>query len=52
MDKQTAMPKTMDEAMLAYQKLAVAATQDKKNPHFKNNYLSTVLFFDKQSDIF
>ena len=40
MDKQTPMPKTMDEAMLAYQKLAVAATKDSKNPHFKNNYAS------------
>jgi hypothetical protein len=40
MDKQTPLPKTMDEAMLAYQRLAVVATQDKKNPHFKNSYAS------------
>ena len=40
MDKQTSIPKTMDEAMLEYQKLSVIASQDKKNPHFGNKYAS------------
>jgi hypothetical protein len=33
-------PKNFDEAMLAYQKLAVTATRDSKNPYFKNTYAS------------
>jgi hypothetical protein len=35
-----AMPKTFDEAMLAYQMESVTAVKDSKNPHFKNNYAS------------
>lgn len=35
-----ALPKTFDEAMLAYQTEAVVAVKDSKNPHFKNNYAS------------
>lgn len=31
-------PKNFDEAMLAFQKLAVSATKDGKNPHFKSKY--------------
>lgn len=38
MDKQTSIPKTMDEAMLEFQKLKVAAVKDGVNPHFKSNY--------------
>ena len=40
MDKQTSIPKTMDEAMLEYQKLSVIASQDKKNPRCGNKYAS------------
>lgn len=35
-----ALPKTFDEAMLAYQMESVAAVKDSKNPHFKSNYAS------------
>lgn len=36
----TAMPKTFDEAMLAYQMESVTAVKDSNNPHFKSNYAS------------
>ena len=32
--------KNFDEAMLAFQKLSIAAVKDSKNPYFKNSYAS------------
>lgn len=41
-----AMPKTFDEAMLAYQSEAVVAVKDSKNPHFRSNYASLEAVID------
>jgi len=47
-------PKNFDEAMLAFQKLAVSATKDGKNPHFKSNYstLEEVMSASRQANQF
>lgn len=47
-------PKTFDEAMLEYQKLAVSANKDGKNPHFKSNYstLEEVMAAARQANQF
>ena len=40
------MPATFDEAMLAYQTLAVVAGKDGENPHFKNTYATLEAVID------
>lgn len=42
----TKTPASFDEAMLAYQMLAVAAGKDGKNPHFKNTYATLEAVID------
>ncbi len=42
----TTMPKTFDEAMLAYQQESVVAVKDSKNPHFRSNYASLEAVID------
>jgi len=36
----SAAPQNLAQALLEFQKLAVKASKDSKNPHFKNNYAS------------
>lgn len=43
------MPKTFDEAMLAYQMESVVALKDSKNPHFRSNYASLEAVIDAAS---
>ena len=45
-----AMPKTFDEAMLAYQMEAVTAKKNSKNPHFKNTYASLEAVIDAANE--
>ena len=41
-----AAPQNLAQALLEFQKLAVKASKDSKNPHFKNNYASLEAVID------
>jgi hypothetical protein len=42
----SAAPQNLAQALLEFQKLAVKASKDSKNPHFKNNYASLEAVID------
>jgi len=41
-----AAPQNLAQALLEFQKLAIKASKDSKNPHFKNNYASLEAVID------
>jgi len=43
-------PKNLAEALLAFQKMAVVAKKDSKNPHFKSNYASLEAVIDAANE--